>query len=429
MTISAEQYQQKIDRLQKINRALITRIEAGPVSGAAYDNFAHSVFLADKVRDRTEALNETLSQLSQTNRQLSLAQQQAQEANASRSKLMAAISHDIMQPVCAAQLLLSNLLDQSHNNGSELLAVNQAVGDIERLLQGLLDYARHNVIDQQPTLQTVDIHQLLHSLTTESAPLAAQKDLSFQCHTCYIGVQSDPNLLTRILRNLISNAIRYTDKGGISIQAQETKQQVVIKIQDTGIGFSEQQAKSLFQPFHKADNHTNTDGLGLGLANVEYLCHQLDHELSYTSQPGEGSCFQIKLTKAKLAASKQPIASGTLPFQHKIIIVDNNASVCRALQTLLNSWGAETSSYTKTKNLSAQQLRTADLILMDYHLDDSETGVQVLERYTDMPPVLFITASNEQVDVQNIRRAGYELINKPIRPARLRQAMANLITI
>ena len=389
------------------------------------------MFLADKVRDRTAALNQALQELTQSNRQLLQAQTDAQLANNSRSRLMTAISHDIMQPVCAAQLLVNTLsvqIEQGYKN-KELQALGQAISDIEGLLQSLLDYARHDLKESQPEPQATPLHDILQGLAIESAPLAGNKGLSFDYEPSTAVAITDASLLARILRNLISNAIRYTLQGSIKVMAKTLGDQVIISVIDTGIGIQENYPGEILQPFQKSTNNTNHEGLGLGLANVNTLCQLLKHDLQYQSQINQGSCFSITLVSATPAEKAPQVAtrSPTVSFAYRVLIVDNVQSVCCALGGLLDTWGAQTDCCTEVQTLTSERLARAQVILLDYHLGDSLTGLDIVSRWSISCPVLFMTASTSPQDLRLIESAGYAYIKKPIRPARLRRALETVL--
>lgn len=425
-------YLAEIERLKKINTALITRIEAGPDGAAAYDSFAHSVFLANQVRNRTSALNEAMQQLAQSNRQLLLAQEAATLANHSRTKLMSAISHDIMQPVCAAQLMLANLINQSNSADTrqQLAITNNAIQDIEQLLQDLLDYAREDNHDLSMNLSATNLHELVANLASEITPFANAKGLQVIYQPQPATGLTDANLLTRILRNLLHNAIRYTHKGNIKVVIEQLGLTTKVIVEDTGIGFQEDIQGQIFEPFHKLSNHSNTDGLGLGLANVKKLCDLLGHKLDYTSELNKGSRFELSLASATTIkpATNKLNPAGTIAFSQRILIIDNVAKVCKALGNLLAGWGAQTSCCYQLEDLDQEHFSWAQVVIIDYHLQDQLTGVQLLKRYNLTCPVLFITASSQANDLDTIKQAGYTYLNKPIKPARLRRSLDNLLS-
>jgi signal transduction histidine kinase len=429
MTKLAE-YEAEIERLKKINGALITRIEAGAAGSAAYDSFAHSVFLADQVRERTAALNDALQQLTQSNRELEHAKAQAEQAKVGQTRLLTAISHDIMQPVCAAQLLVDNLLlnDQMTTENRQINAISQAVGDIEYLLQSLLDYARQGqVIKAELRPQAVD--DVLASLAIESLPQAQAKGLDFIYRPANLWVMTDANILTRVLRNLISNSLRYTSSGEVELAVTGNNKEVIISIKDTGSGFEESYAGEILEPFKKAANNGNNEGLGLGLANVASLCMALGHRLDYHSQPHQGSEFLVTLTatEPRMPSRNAQRPAGTLPFPYSVLVIDNSAAVREAVGILLDSWGASSHCFACIKDVPEALLNSVDILIMDYHLDNQRTGLQALQQRPVPCPVLFITASNDEVDLQAINEAGYRLVKKPVRPPRLRIALENII--
>lgn len=437
MTSEQNAYEAEIERLKKINTALITRIEAGAAGGAAYDSFAHSVFLADQVRERTAALNDAMQQLTQSNRELEQARAEAEQAQvlaeqakASQTRLLTAISHDIMQPVCAAQLLVANLLEApSSAKTKKIGAISQAVGDIEYLLQSLLDYARQGK-EQQLSLQPQSVDDILAGLAIEALPQAQAKGLDFVYRPSQAWVETDGNVLIRVLRNLISNALRYTQEGEVSLAVMAEHDQVTITIKDTGCGFVEAYPGELLEPFKKAANNGNNDGLGLGLSNVASLCASLGHELAYASQTGIGSQFVITLPRISEQKPKTIKASpsGTLPFPYRVLVVDNSPAVNEALAGLLESWGASSYCVADLSEAPAELLTNIDVVIMDYHLDNQRTGLQSIQDSEVRCLVLFITASNDEADLQRISAAGYPVVKKPIKPARLRRALEDLLT-
>ena len=429
MTRLAE-YEAEITRLKKINEALITRIEAGAAGSAAYDSFAHSVFLADQVRERTAALNDALQQLTQSNRELEQAKALAEQAKAGQTRLLTAISHDIMQPVCAAQLLVDNLQqsDQMAGESRQINAISQAVGDIEYLLQSLLDYARQGkAIKAELRPQAVD--DVLASLAIESLPQAQAKGLDFIYRPAKLWVKTDANILTRVLRNLISNALRYTNSGEVELSVSGTDKDVTISIKDTGRGFEEAYAGEILEPFKKAANNGNNEGLGLGLANVASLCAALGHHLDYRSQPNQGSEFLVTLSATEPNQSGQDAQrpTGTLPFPYSVLVIDNATAVRDAVGILLESWGATSHCFACLNDVPEALLDSVDILIMDYHLDNQRTGLHALQQRPVPCPVLFITASNDEADLQAINVAGYRLVKKPVRPPRLRAALENLL--
>jgi two-component system, sensor histidine kinase len=417
MANSEAQQSAEIARLKKINQALITRIEAGASGQAAYDQFAHSVFLADTVRDRTAALNQAMQQL--------------QQANTSRAQLMAAISHDVMQPVCAAQLLLSNLIEHPSPTAYEqqLPAVANAICDIEYLLQSLLDYARQDIDLAKPNVQPTNVHEVLGSLATESAPLAQKKGLQLRYVTSSCWIMTDVNLLVRILRNLITNAIRYTQSGTILLGVRRRHNKVIIQVIDSGIGMQEDLPGQIFEAFHKLKNHNNVEGLGLGLANVKKLCHLLDHDIGYESQLSRGTCFSVTIDRcAPPVAAKTPTSmAGIVPFTHNVMVIDNSVQVCQALTLLLESWGSQVESYSQVDEITPKSVAWADLLIVDYHLDHGLTGLQLVDSLNITCPLLFISASNEPAVLDAIQAAHHPLLNKPIRPGHLRRVLENLV--
>ncbi|MDP6969792.1 MAG: ATP-binding protein [Gammaproteobacteria bacterium] len=424
-------------RLKKINAALISRVEAGHNESQAYDSFAHSVYLADQVRERTAALNTALNQLQQTNHKLILAQQSAEQANQSKSKLMAAIGHDLMQPICATRLIAGALKEaQTHslnepNIQKKLRAIDTAMVDMEDLLDSLLHFAKLESNDIEATVTIFDAANLLEQLAIESQYLAQEKGLNCRIHIPHCQLEGDIRLLTRVLRNLISNAIKFTDQGSILIGCRTRRDGLEIQIWDTGCGIEDQYLETIFDEFTQLPNRTNSQGLGLGLANVKKLCRAMGTAIKVRSQVGKGSCFSLTLP---YATSPAKTATSDLPYQHlkqcQIVVIDNDTSVRNALTDLISSWGAKVRSSATGLDLKPEIIQQADAFVLDYHLDKNTTGLDIFTRVispNSHSPVLMITANRDEELAKQLATSEHQLLYKPIRPAKLRSALTSLV--
>lgn len=393
-----------------------------------------------------KAVIERTTALTQLNSELELAKQQADQANLSKTKFLAAVSHDLLQPLNAARLFTASLEEKSAGSPTETLAtsISSSLDDVEGLLRTLVDISKLDagVVQAKPT--PFPANQLLNNLATEFRQVAQAKNLRFDYDdTCHY-IESDSQLLARILRNLLTNAIRYTPSGGIRLRARPRGDQLVIQVWDSGPGIHAQDRQSIFEEFKRlkgADKSTDK-GLGLGLAIVDKLSRVLAHPIDLKSRVGRGSMFsvQVPIVQAaqqdRVADQQDPVQIAISPLQGtRIWLIDNDPAICAAMTELLTNWGACVQTAAALTEL-AQQVEIAtdplDLLIVDYHLDDNQIGTdaaaQILARRTRAVPVLMITANYSADLNQQIRERGFHLMNKPVKPLKLKTLLTHLTT-
>lgn len=408
-------------RLKKINLALITKAEAGHNASQAYDSFAHSIFLADQVQQRTSALENAMQ---------------------SKAKLLAAIGHDLMQPIAAARLITGSLLASLTpsltpmadipTTTRRLDAIEGTMRDMEYLLITLIDYAKLEACDLVPEMAPFSAAVFFDSLSIESHQLANSKGLNCRMSSSDCLLQGDLKLVMRIMRNLISNAVRYTKHGRILIGGRRRQSGLEIQVLDTGIGIPMDQLECIFDEFSQLK--TSGQGIGLGLANVKKLSQAMQLKLQVTSIPGKGSCFSVTVPYASQAQiDADPLPEPMLWLQGKhILVVENDASVRQALADLLTSWQAKVYTAGSMDDIASVPLYALDLLIVDYHLDNQVTGLDVL---ASMPsavkplPALMITANRDQTLANSIKLAGHELLYKPVKPAKLRRILHHMLVV
>lgn len=290
--------EQENARLCKIRDALISHVESGSArTPDPYAIFEHSVVLAEQVRERTEALNQAMDDLRESNQALESARREAEQANHSKSRFLAAVSHDLLQPLNAARLFTGSLQAQplepraaelAHSLGASLEAV-------EHLLGTLVDISRLDAGVITPDLSSFAVQDLLDTLATEFGQLAAAGGLGFRYAPVPARVVTDSHLLARILRNFFTNAVRYTAAGEVMLACRRRGDRLLIQVWDTGPGMDEDTLARVFQEFHRgATARIHHDrGLGLGLAIVERVAGLLDHPVSVRSRVGRGSVFSV----------------------------------------------------------------------------------------------------------------------------------------
>ncbi len=436
-----------VDRLKRINEALIHRVErAMDQQHNAFSLFQTAISLEGQVRQRTDELSATLRRLEVSNVELARQKEISEKANLSKTRFLAAASHDVLQPLHAAQLVVSTLADiQDTKQGKRLIGqVERSLDTMHELLQTLLDISRLDAGVVVPSFESVSLRSVVASLLSDFRPIAADKGIELRSRTQDLAVWSDRRMLRRVLQNLISNSIRYTVKGTVLIGTRKRGENLVIEVIDTGVGIPADQEEHIFDEFHRgavaksAEDSTNA-GLGLGLAIVKRLVNAMNHSLSLSTREGHGT--RISLT-APLAARREevdhPKAISPLvqPSNQlsgaKVLLIENEPSVAEAMSGLLVSWGCKPkTSGSKAKALDQLEGWTPDLIIADQHLDYGGLGTdtirEVHQRFGRTIPAIVITADPADAVVRSSEEAGAELMHKPVKPAQLRALMHHLL--
>lgn len=435
----------RIRRLEKINAALMDRVERSTdVHGNAYSLFQTAINLELQVRARTEELTAVLRRLEQSNEDLRRAKDEAEQANLYKTRFLAAAGHDLLQPLNAARLTISALTEvQESEEGSRLAGrVDRALQTIEELLKTLLDISKLDAGVTKPDVKTVALQEVFAALASDFTPIVAQKGLSFRMIPTKAFVRSDPLLLRRILQNLISNAVRYTRRGGVLVGVRRARSgRVRITVADTGIGIPIREHEAIFEEFHRGAMPAGDEsaGLGLGLSIVRRMVQALGHDLAFRSAEGRGTTFSLTLDAATPLAFPTPAARERAALKTfgvadaRVLVVENDEAVKAATEHLLSRWSCRVttaSGLAETERMIAGG-PVPDLILADYHLDNGETGLQAIalvrERAGRQVPAVVVTANPGEDLARRVRAVGCEVLQKPVKPAELRALMAHLL--
>lgn len=371
--------------------------------------------LEARVMERTLELEDALSN--------------AERANASRSRFVAAASHDLLQPLSAAKLFISSIdgtaIDPSAQEA--LVKAQNALVSVEGILDALLDISKLESGRAAVSVGQVSLGRLLQQLHEEYSALAAAKGLRLTVRSVDALVMTDPAYLRRILQNLISNAIRYTTKGRILVGARLRGNTIRLEVWDTGPGIPESEQDNIFKEFHRLNARASaSEGMGLGLAIVERACALLGHPLGLSSRVGKGTCFMLQVPVADgkeglQARPHPPQPEPKVQLQDKIgFLVENDQELRRAMCLLLEKWGIsvlDAGSGEEALALIEELGILPDFFLVDHQLGDGITGVEfilsVRARHGDVPSRL-VTA-NRSPEVRNLARvAGIDLMMKPI---------------
>ncbi|WP_306150409.1 MULTISPECIES: hybrid sensor histidine kinase/response regulator [unclassified Roseibium] len=436
-------------RLKKINAALVNRVEqAVDQQRNAFSLFETAISLEGQIRKRTDELTSALRRVEEINVELARQKDISERANRSKTQFLAAASHDILQPLNAAQLTISSLYDlqQSDKARAMVAQVERSLDTMNELLRTLLDISRLDAGVTMPRFTSVPIPPILDSLLSDLRPMAEKKGLRLRVAVTNDCVYTDRLMLRRALQNLISNAIHYTDKGGVLIGTRRQGDRISIEVIDTGRGIPEDQQEKIFEEFHRGPLSEGTadqgTGLGLGLAIVNRLVTALNHEVSVQSSLGKGSVFRISalrastppaLQTAEAQPSAPPAAKGNLSGR-KILVLENDPAVIEAMEGLLANWGCEFKVGRSTRDAleALESLRwIPDLIIADHHLDHGNLGTETLAQlFTILPtkvPAILATADASETVVEEAKRLGVEHMPKPVKPAQLRALATHLI--
>ena len=434
----------RLEKLIKINEVLMDRVERSmDQQGNAFSLFQTAIGLEAKVRARTEELTSVLRRLERSNEALIMAKDEAERANLSKTRFLAAASHDLLQPLNAAHLSISVLSEMQATEEARRLSgqIEQSLQTIEDLIKTLLDISKLDAGVVKPELQTFPLDTVLAVLETSFGPMAAAKHLEFKVRRCGLLVRSDPLMLQRVLQNLVSNAVRYTKKGGVLVGVRRRGKQCWVDVVDTGCGITEAECGQMFEEFYRgaaAADGTHT-GLGLGLAIVQRTVAALGYGLEVKSVLGKGSTFRLRLEHAGAATR---VDQGPAAWQRSVdntrgavvLLIENDQAVLDATVDLLDRWSCRSFAARRLDDLQSQLAdlpRPPDIFLLDYHLDEGETGLAVLKSLRqavgpDVPAVV-MTGDRSPAVAADVMAAGCELMHKPIKPAELRALMAHLL--
>ncbi|MNZ39012.1 Sensor histidine kinase RcsC [compost metagenome] len=403
-----------------------------------------------RVRERTAELTTLNDQLLReiderrlVESRLREAKQEAEQANLSKTKFLAAVSHDLLQPLNAARLFTSALLERREPMSSEILVrnVSNSLEDVENLLGTLVDISKLDAGVIKADIAPFALSELLDNLAAEYTQVARSEGLQLHFIGCSALVRSDIQLLARILRNLLSNAIRYTYSGRVVLGCRRHHQCLTIEVWDSGMGIAEHRLEEIFQEFKRGDvQRPDQDrGLGLGLAIVEKIAGILGHRIHVRSWPGRGSMFSVEVPLSATAPKPPPTLQMSEPMLERlrgarIWVLDNDATICAGMRTLLEGWGCRVVTALSEEDLARQvdnYHAEADLLIADYHLDNDRNGVDAVARINARRasplPAMMITANYSNELKQQIRELGHTLMHKPVRPMKLKTAMSHLL--
>lgn len=377
--------------------------------------------------------NETLeARVAERTLKLEDALAQAERANASRARFVAAASHDLLQPLSAATLYLASLQDEAMGERAlkTIDKVQRSLDSVETLLGALLDISRLESGHAAVSIEPIALGPLFDQLREEFTPLAELKGLSLVIRPASGMVLSDQVYLRRILQNLISNAIRYTASGRVFVAARRRRGQWLVQVRDSGPGIAEKDQSQIFREFHRLGIRTSaSEGLGLGLAIVERAASVLGHAITLRSAPGLGSTFGVGLLAgtadgpATVATTAMPVGWDDEQMSRTVLLVENDADLAHAMVELLEKWGLtvlDVASGEAALDLIAETGLEPDLCLVDYQLGEGMDGIACLAalraRFGRDLPARLVTANRSEELQERARELEIEVLMKPVAP-------------
>ncbi|WP_264214589.1 hybrid sensor histidine kinase/response regulator [Leisingera thetidis] len=399
---------------------------------------------AERAAVRTiSQVNETLEQrVAERTLELEDALSEAERANASKSRFVAAASHDLLQPLSAAKLYVGSLENDLRDAGLRDRAgkAGNALVAVERILGALLDISKLDSGLAAIDLTPISLGALLDQLKDELEPVARLKGLDFRVVRSSAVVESDAAYLRRILQNLASNAVRYTTCGKVLIGVRRRRGRVLLEVRDTGPGIAPEHQDSVFQEFQRLNAKASpADGMGLGLAIVERACRLLKHPLDLASEVGRGTCFSVELPLSTAARAPAPLpeprSGAEVSFEHRIaVLIENDADLRAALEITLDSWGLNVlpcAGCAEAQALLEEIDIAPDVIIADYQLDDGALGTDAIAalraRHGPVPACL-VTANRSPDLAAACAGLNAALLHKPIDTCELRSFLLRALT-
>ena len=365
----------------------------------------------------------------------------AEQANVAKSRFLAAASHDLRQPVHALGMFVGALRGRDMDDEAKRLVqhLDGSVEALDSLFVALLDISRLDAGIVQSHLQSFAIQPMLDRVCADHAAEARAKGVRLVQHRCTASVYSDPVLVERIVRNIVANAVRYTDSGRVVVGCRRRKH-LSIEVWDTGRGIAPELQTRVFDEFYQIGNpeRDRARGLGLGLAIVKRLTTLLGCPLTLQSVPGKGSVFKLVLPLSHSPQADEPTPSDPMPLAPSpglILVVDDELAIQEAMHSLLGEWGHEVivaGSCEQMLQRVANRSQRPDLIICDYRLRGDENGIQVIERlrseYNHDIPAMLVTGDTGPERLQEAQQSGHLLLHKPVPRGKLRAAIGNLMS-
>jgi signal transduction histidine kinase len=423
--------------------ATVKRISSGGF-GANMDVTARSPELRE-LQDMVNRMSESLRSYQQdmegrvraVTAELEYKRKEAEQASLAKSRFLAAASHDLRQPMHAISLYVESLKPQMQGRGAAdiLDKIERSINGTVELFNAILDVTKLDAGVVQPQLAPVRIRKFLLHLAEDFAAEADRKGLSLRVRAPDVWIESDAILLERILRNLLSNALRHTTRGGVLLSARRHRGRLRLQIWDSGSGIAPEHQPRIFDEFYQVgEQHGQAHhGLGLGLAIVRRLARLLGYPLELHSRPGRGTVFSldVPVLASGPADTGEEGGTGSGTLHGRALVVDDDSAILNALGYLLRQWGMQVRLVRDLNQLVHALEIEPDVVLADYQLLDGETGLmvarEVRQRWGAQVPVVLITGDTRTETIRELRLSGYPILYKPVRAEQLRGVLEGLL--
>lgn len=433
-------------RIQHVSQA-VDRIASGNLQIRVDSNPSTELgVLEDGINRMAESLqahqDELQVRIIHATADLAAKKEEAERANTAKSRFFASASHDLRQPLHALGLFGEALKQRVSSNELKTLAsqISSSISSLETLLNALLDVSRLDAGTIEVRKRHFPASQLFDHIRQQFEGPAAAKGLKLTVRPTNWILYSDPVLLERILINLVSNALRYTQSGRIVVAGRKRGNSLLVQVWDTGIGIPETALKTIFEEFVQLNNpdRDREQGLGLGLAIVSRTVNLLGLRISVRSRVGHGSVFGLEVplgSTHQISPAESPGMPVIASLQERLaVVVDDEVPILRAMESLFKTWGVGLVTGRNAKEALEQLSQLGarpDFLITDYSLAESVNGIEVANSFRETfgadLPVLVLTGDTAPDTMQRINDAGYKIMHKPVRPARLRAALAHLL--
>ena len=372
---------------------------------------------------------------------LSAAKQAAEDANLAKSRFLAAASHDLRQPLHAVGILMSALSARLTTDRQHAIAqqINDCLQTVTGLFDALLDISRLDAGVVAPQPVDLPLGPLLRALAREFEPAARARGLGLTVRQGTGAVRSDAAMLGRILRNFVSNAVKYTGHGRVLVGVRPRGADLRIDVIDTGPGFDAAEAQAVFREFHRLDGAMAEQGIGLGLAIADRLARLLGHRIEVMSRPGHGTRFSLILPRAADVSEPEPVAATpAMPAGlagRRVLLIDDDPDIRRAAAQLFDAWGCIAAFAAGAHDL-AGVLDAMDgppeAVIVDYFLGDGWTGPRLAPclrgRFGDALPMVMVTGDTSPERLREVQGLGFPVLHKPLNPMRLGATLRALLS-
>jgi signal transduction histidine kinase/CheY-like chemotaxis protein len=398
--------------------------------------------IMESIRIRFERA-ELIEELSLRREEADRARARAEEANLAKSQFLAAASHDLRQPLHALGLFSASLKELRLNDEQQQV-VNRIYANIdalEALFDELLDISKLDAGTVKPSIGEVWVPTLFDTMLARYGPTARERGIELRLRPMPVAVRTDPRLIERLLGNLLANAIRYTERGGVLLACRKVEGAVQLQVWDTGIGIPREEHGRIFQEFYQIGNpeRDRRKGLGLGLAIVHRLSVLLDAPVTLVSRPGHGTVFRVQLLQGQTQASPPPprveSTGADLLSGQTVIVIDDEASIRQGMASLFAQWGVNAlvaADGEQALQLALASPTPAALVIADFRLRGPQNGAQAIamlrEKLATPLRALIITGDIAQESLLLAKASGFPVLHKPVRPAQLRAICNHLLS-